>query len=73
MVRCVRQQYTAATLTVIAECGRAEGEHGSKHKPVDALASIGGASGFADSSALQRMWRNANVALRHGPVNTDLV
>ena len=26
---------------------------------VDALASIGGASGFADSSPLQRMWREA--------------
>jgi len=38
---------------------------------VDALASIGGASGFADSSPLQRMWRDANVALRHGLVNND--
>jgi 3-hydroxy-9,10-secoandrosta-1,3,5(10)-triene-9,17-dione monooxygenase len=37
------------------------------HETVDALGSIGGASGFADSSPLQRMWRDANVATRHGP------
>jgi len=38
---------------------------------IDALASIGGASGFADSSPLQRMWRDASIATRHGLVTTD--
>jgi 3-hydroxy-9,10-secoandrosta-1,3,5(10)-triene-9,17-dione monooxygenase len=38
---------------------------------VDALASIGGASGFANSNPLQRMWRDASVAARHGVVTTD--
>jgi 3-hydroxy-9,10-secoandrosta-1,3,5(10)-triene-9,17-dione monooxygenase len=38
---------------------------------IDALASIGGASGFADSSPLQRMWRDASIATRHGIITTD--
>jgi 3-hydroxy-9,10-secoandrosta-1,3,5(10)-triene-9,17-dione monooxygenase len=38
---------------------------------VDALISIGGASGFADSSPLQRMWRDANIATRHAFLATD--
>jgi 3-hydroxy-9,10-secoandrosta-1,3,5(10)-triene-9,17-dione monooxygenase len=38
---------------------------------IDTLASIGGASGFADSSPLQRMWRDANVATRHALLTTD--
>jgi 3-hydroxy-9,10-secoandrosta-1,3,5(10)-triene-9,17-dione monooxygenase len=38
---------------------------------IDALMSIGGASGFADSSPLQRMWRDANIATRHALLATD--
>jgi 3-hydroxy-9,10-secoandrosta-1,3,5(10)-triene-9,17-dione monooxygenase len=38
---------------------------------IDALASIGGASGFADASPLQRMWRDASIATRHALVATD--
>jgi 3-hydroxy-9,10-secoandrosta-1,3,5(10)-triene-9,17-dione monooxygenase len=38
---------------------------------IDALASIGGASGFADSSPLQRMWRDASIATRHAFITTD--
>jgi len=38
---------------------------------IDALISIGGASGFADSSPLQRMWRDANIATRHALLATD--
>ena len=38
---------------------------------IDALASIGSPSGFADSSPLQRMWRDASIAMRHGLVTTD--
>jgi alkylation response protein AidB-like acyl-CoA dehydrogenase len=38
---------------------------------VDILASIGGASGFADVSPLQRMWRDVNVASRHALLATD--
>jgi alkylation response protein AidB-like acyl-CoA dehydrogenase len=37
----------------------------------DALISIGGASGFADSSPLQRMWRDAGIATRHAAPATD--
>jgi len=38
---------------------------------VDTLASIGGASGFADASPLQRMWRDINIAARHALLATD--
>src|SRR5262249_28278764 len=38
---------------------------------VDPLMSIGGASGFADSSPLQRMWRDLSIATRHVLVATD--
>jgi 3-hydroxy-9,10-secoandrosta-1,3,5(10)-triene-9,17-dione monooxygenase len=38
---------------------------------IDALMSIGGASGFADSNPLQRMWRDANIATRHVLLATD--
>ena len=38
---------------------------------VDTLASIGGASGFADASPLQRMWRDVNIAARHALLATD--
>jgi 3-hydroxy-9,10-secoandrosta-1,3,5(10)-triene-9,17-dione monooxygenase len=38
---------------------------------VDTLASIGGAHAFADSSPLQRMWRDANIAARHALLATD--
>jgi len=37
----------------------------------DALISVGGASGFADSSPLQRMWRDASIATRHALLATD--
>jgi 3-hydroxy-9,10-secoandrosta-1,3,5(10)-triene-9,17-dione monooxygenase len=37
----------------------------------DILASIGGASGFAETSPLQRMWRDVNVATRHALLATD--
>ena len=39
---------------------------------VDTLASVGGASGFADSSPLQRMWRDVGIAARHAILTTDL-
>jgi hypothetical protein len=35
------------------------------------LASIGGASGFAEANPLQRMWRDVNVASRHALLATD--
>ena len=38
---------------------------------VDTLASIGGASGFAEASPLQRMWRDINIAARHALLVTD--
>src|SRR5260370_42464435 len=38
---------------------------------IDALMSIGGASGFADSSPLQWMWRDASIATRHALLATD--
>jgi 3-hydroxy-9,10-secoandrosta-1,3,5(10)-triene-9,17-dione monooxygenase len=38
---------------------------------IDVLMSIGGASGFADSSPLQRMWRDASIATRHAVLATD--
>ena len=38
---------------------------------IDPLMSIGGASGFADSSPLQRMWRDASIATRHVLLATD--
>jgi 3-hydroxy-9,10-secoandrosta-1,3,5(10)-triene-9,17-dione monooxygenase len=38
---------------------------------VDILASVGGASGFADASPLQRMWRDVNIAGRHALLATD--
>ncbi len=38
---------------------------------IDALMSIGGASGFADSSPLQRLWRDASIATRHALLATD--
>jgi 3-hydroxy-9,10-secoandrosta-1,3,5(10)-triene-9,17-dione monooxygenase len=44
---------------------------GLVREAVDSLASIGGASGFANSSPLQRMWRDASIATRHGLVTTD--
>ncbi len=37
----------------------------------DALISAGGASGFADSSPLQRMWRDASIATRLALLATD--
>jgi alkylation response protein AidB-like acyl-CoA dehydrogenase len=33
---------------------------------VDALVAVGGASSFADTNPIQRMWRDASVATRHG-------
>jgi 3-hydroxy-9,10-secoandrosta-1,3,5(10)-triene-9,17-dione monooxygenase len=38
---------------------------------IDTLASIGGASGFADAGPLQRMWRDASIATRHALLATD--
>jgi 3-hydroxy-9,10-secoandrosta-1,3,5(10)-triene-9,17-dione monooxygenase len=43
---------------------------GQLREAVDTLASIGGASGFADSSPLQRMWRDVGIATRHGLITT---
>jgi alkylation response protein AidB-like acyl-CoA dehydrogenase len=37
---------------------------------IDSLMSIGGASGFADASVLQRIWRDANVSTRHAIFST---
>jgi len=37
----------------------------------DILASIGGASGFAERSPLQRMWRDLNIGTRHALLATD--
>ncbi len=36
---------------------------------VDILLSVYGASAFADSSPLQRIWRDVNVSSRHGTIN----
>lgn len=48
---------------------RIRGESGYAAKlvreAVDALVSVGGASSFAESNPIQRMWRDANVATRH--------
>ena len=38
---------------------------------IDTLASVGGASGFAGASPLQRMWRDASIATRHAFITTD--
>lgn len=38
---------------------------------IDALISIGGASAFASSSRMQRIWRDANVATRHVLLATE--
>jgi 3-hydroxy-9,10-secoandrosta-1,3,5(10)-triene-9,17-dione monooxygenase len=37
---------------------------------VDALVSIGGASSFAETNSIQRMWRDSNVATRHAMLAT---
>ena len=37
---------------------------------VDSLVSVGGASGFAEANPIQRMWRDINVASRHGMLST---
>jgi alkylation response protein AidB-like acyl-CoA dehydrogenase len=37
---------------------------------IDILLSVNGAGSFAESSPLQRMWRDANVAARHGAVTS---
>lgn len=37
----------------------------------DKLMSIGGASGFANTSPLQRQWRDIGIATRHAQVTTD--
>jgi alkylation response protein AidB-like acyl-CoA dehydrogenase len=39
-------------------------------RAVDTLVNVGGASSFADASALQRNWRDVNVASRHAFVST---
>ncbi|WP_433654790.1 acyl-CoA dehydrogenase family protein [Nocardia sp. CA-128927] len=39
---------------------------------VDRLVSVNGASGFAMSNPLQRIWRDIGTASRHGVVNPDL-
>lgn len=36
---------------------------------IDRLLSVHGAGGFAESSPLQRIWRDSNTAARHGVVN----
>jgi hypothetical protein len=38
---------------------------------VDTLASLGRASGFANASLLQRMWRGVNVTAPHALLTTD--
>ena len=52
---------------VRADCGWA-GE--LVRQGVDRLMSIGGASGFANASVLQRMWRDINVSTRHAVFTT---
>ena len=52
---------------VHADCGYA-GQ--LVREATDALMSVGGASAFAQSSPLQRMWRDANVAARHAMLAT---
>lgn len=37
---------------------------------IDILLNVNGAGSFAESSPLQRMWRDANVAARHGAVTS---
>src|ERR1700722_1937875 len=38
---------------------------------IDTLSLIGGVGGFAQSSPIQRMWRDASTALRHALLTTD--
>ena len=53
---------------------RIRGESGYAAKlvreAVDALVSVAGASSFAESNPIQRMWRDANVATRHAMLAT---
>jgi len=37
---------------------------------IDTLVSVCGARAFAEASPIQRMWRDANVASRHGMLAT---
>lgn len=39
-------------------------------RAIDLLLDVNGAGSFAESSPLQRMWRDANVAARHGAVTS---
>jgi alkylation response protein AidB-like acyl-CoA dehydrogenase len=38
-------------------------------KAIDMLLSVHGAGSFAETNPLQRIWRDANTAARHGVVN----
>ena len=38
-------------------------------RAIDALISVHGAGSFAESSPLQRIWRDSNTAARHGVIN----
>ncbi len=53
---------------------RIRGESGYAAKlvreAVDMLVSVGGASSFAETSPIQRLWRDANVATRHAMLAT---
>ncbi len=59
------------SLPVRARC-RADSGHASENlrQAVGTLMSIAGASAFAESSRLQSLWRDINVASRHAFVNT---
>ena len=50
---------------------RADTSHAIQNvlRAIDRLMSAHGASGFADVSPLQRIWRDANVAARHAVVS----
>jgi alkylation response protein AidB-like acyl-CoA dehydrogenase len=52
---------------------RVEGGFASKllREAIDTLSLIGGVGGFAQSSPIQRMWRDASTALRHALLTSD--
>ena len=62
-----RQLEYAARARIRGECGYAAK---LVRDAVDALVSVGGASSFADTNPIQRMWRDASVATRHAALAT---
>jgi alkylation response protein AidB-like acyl-CoA dehydrogenase len=57
----------AAALRPVLERNAAQGE--ADRAAIDRLVSAHGASSFADSSPMQRIWRDVNTAGRHAVVS----